>query len=74
MSERSAAQPPLPPPELMTFVGHEPGENLEFGYLVVGEVLKKNVIEVLGPGWSWESRRLLDFGCGCYASSWRRPW
>jgi ubiquinone/menaquinone biosynthesis C-methylase UbiE len=47
----------------MTRVG-VPDLDAEFTYLVIGEILKSTVVELLGPGWSWEGRRVLDFGCG----------
>ncbi len=48
----------------MSGVGHERNENLEFAYLLIGEDLKSTVVDLLGPDWSWEGRRVLDFGCG----------
>jgi ubiquinone/menaquinone biosynthesis C-methylase UbiE len=48
----------------MVEVGHAPDDNLELAYRLVGEELKKKVVEALGPDWSWEGRRALDFGCG----------
>ena len=33
-------------------------------YLLSGQGLKLTVVELLGPEWSWEGRRVLDFGCG----------
>jgi len=47
----------------MTRVGPVPGQDPEFAYVVIGEVLKSTVIELLGPEWSWDGRRVLDFGC-----------
>jgi ubiquinone/menaquinone biosynthesis C-methylase UbiE len=47
----------------MTRVG-VPDLDAEFTYLVIGEILKSTVVELLGPEWSWEGRRVLDFGCG----------
>jgi ubiquinone/menaquinone biosynthesis C-methylase UbiE len=41
-----------------------PDLDAEFTYLVIGEILKSTVVELLGPEWSWEGRRVLDFGCG----------
>ncbi len=31
---------------------------------VNGEIQKSTLVELLGPEWSWEGRRVLDFGCG----------
>src|SRR4029077_20865516 len=58
------AEPPLPPKELMARVGREPRGDLEAGYLSTGSALKSGVVDLLGPDWSWEGRRVLDFGCG----------
>lgn len=33
-------------------------------YLLSGQGLKLSVVELFGPDWSWEGRRVLDFGCG----------
>jgi ubiquinone/menaquinone biosynthesis C-methylase UbiE len=48
----------------MAGVGHDADENLEFAYLLIGEELKSRIVELLGPGWDWEGKRVLDFGCG----------
>jgi ubiquinone/menaquinone biosynthesis C-methylase UbiE len=58
------AELPLPPKELMARVGREPSGDLEAAYLSTGSALKSGVVDLLGPGWSWEGRRVLDFGCG----------
>ena len=63
MAKPGAAQPLLPPRELMTRVGL-PDPDVESTYLLIGERLKSTVVELLGPEWSWEGRRVLDFGCG----------
>ena len=48
----------------MTRVGRVPNMDVGFAYVRIGEMLKSTVIELLGPEWSWEGRRTLDFGCG----------
>ena len=50
----------------MTSVGvaEESHQDVEFAYVLIGEILKKTVVKLLGPEWSWEGRRVLDFGCG----------
>ena len=63
MAKPAAAQPPLPPKELMTRVGL-PDSDVEPRYLLSGQGLKLTVVELLGPEWSWEGRRVLDLGCG----------
>jgi SAM-dependent methyltransferase len=54
----------LPPAEMMARVGHAGDPNSEFSYQWVGEFLKSKVVDLLGPEWTWEGRRMLDFGCG----------
>jgi ubiquinone/menaquinone biosynthesis C-methylase UbiE len=63
MAKPAPAQPPVPPKELMARVGLGPASDIESAYLHIGDRL--NVDELLGPEWSWEGRRVLDFGCGC---------
>ncbi|HEY1274934.1 MAG TPA: class I SAM-dependent methyltransferase [Thermoleophilaceae bacterium] len=55
---------PLPPPDLAARVGTVDGRDpLDF-YLDEGERLR-GVIERLVPaGWTWDDKRVLDFGCG----------
>jgi len=48
----------------MARVGQVPNMDVESAYLQVGGSLKSAVVELLGPDWSWEGRRVLDFGCG----------
>jgi ubiquinone/menaquinone biosynthesis C-methylase UbiE len=65
MAKPAAALPPFPPKELMTRVGRpEPDLDVEFAYVVNGKIQKSTLVELLGPEWSWEGRRVLDFGCG----------
>jgi SAM-dependent methyltransferase len=64
MAEPAAAPPPLPPKKLMTRVGRAGDLDVEFGYALIGEILKSTVIEALGPEWAWDGCRVLDFGCG----------
>jgi ubiquinone/menaquinone biosynthesis C-methylase UbiE len=48
----------------MARVGREPREDLEAAYLSTGRALKAGVVDLLGSDWSWEGKRMLDFGCG----------
>ncbi|MGH2956570.1 MAG: class I SAM-dependent methyltransferase [Solirubrobacterales bacterium] len=64
MSAPGRSEPPLPPRDLMSRVGHVPDDKLEFVYLLSGQDLKSKVCELLGDEWSWEGSRVLDFGCG----------
>jgi len=50
---------PLPPPGLAAYVG----DSVE-GFDASGRALRTDVERILGPQWSWEGKRVLDFGCG----------
>lgn len=55
---------PLPPADLAARVGTVDGEEpLEF-YLQEGARLRALIHELLPDDWSWEDKRVLDFGCG----------
>jgi SAM-dependent methyltransferase len=41
-----------------------PGENPIDGYLREGARLRGLIDELLPPGWDWDGKRVLDFGCG----------
>jgi SAM-dependent methyltransferase len=62
--EPDRAQPPFPPRGLMARVGRERTRDLEAAYESTGRALKRGVAGMLGHDWSWEGRRMLDFGCG----------
>lgn len=55
---------PLPPLELADRVGELPPRDPWPEYLGAGEVLRDDLVAALPGGWSWEGRRVLDFGCG----------
>jgi SAM-dependent methyltransferase len=56
---------PLPPPELADYIygGVNPDEALK-SYVRDGEVIKRELLRLGGADWSFEGRRVLDFGCG----------
>lgn len=64
MGEGTAAEPPLPPAGLISAVGHGTGSDAGYAYLVFGEDHKATIADLLGPGWDWSGKRVLDFGCG----------
>src|SRR5882762_1181602 len=64
MVEPADSPPPLPPRNLMSRVGRESSRDLKSAYLSTGSALKAGVVDLLGGEWSWEGRRMLDFGCG----------
>jgi SAM-dependent methyltransferase len=58
---------PLPPPDLITRVfgvGVEGWTDPARAYEVLGAQTKDAVVRQLPDDWSWEGRRVLDFGCG----------
>ena len=63
MAKQALAQPPLPPKALMKRVGASKDLEVE-SYVQSAERQKSTLVELLGPEWSWEGRRVLDFGCG----------
>jgi SAM-dependent methyltransferase len=55
---------PLPPPDLAARIGIVPsGDPLDW-YVREGARLRGLIDELLPPGWDWEGKRALDFGCG----------
>jgi ubiquinone/menaquinone biosynthesis C-methylase UbiE len=48
----------------MAGVGHAPRRDIGFLFDFIGEDHKSTVVDLLGAGWDWEGRRVLDFGCG----------
>ncbi len=61
----TSADPPYPPLELATRVGEldSPGDPLT-AYEQVGAEKKRALLDLLPGGWSFEGKRILDFGCG----------
>jgi SAM-dependent methyltransferase len=57
-------EPPLPPVELMTRVGTVAGADPAEFYLREGASVGERIVSLLPPDWSFEGRRVLDFGCG----------
>jgi SAM-dependent methyltransferase len=55
---------PLPPPDLAARVGAADPEDPHAGYEELGRRLRDHVDEVLPPDWSYDGKRILDFGCG----------
>jgi SAM-dependent methyltransferase len=57
---------PLPPAEFIRRTGGpwEGTEEVFEGYDSMGAELKDTIVDVLGPEWSFEGRRVLDFGAG----------
>jgi SAM-dependent methyltransferase len=58
-------QAPLPPLALRERTGATPpGQVPEQYYEEQGAHHRRRIEELLGPDWTWEGKRVLDFGCG----------
>lgn len=57
---------PLPPLDFMRLVGtlQPTPEEMVDSYLEVGLACRRDIEMALGSEWSWQGKRLLDFGCG----------
>ena len=60
----SAAQPPQPPPELIHYVGHHDAARAADEFERFGRDYRAVILDLLPQDWSFEGRRVLDFGCG----------
>jgi SAM-dependent methyltransferase len=58
------ADPPLPPPHLAARVGSVVGADPHEFYLREGAAVRARIEGMLPAGWSFEGKRVLDFGCG----------
>jgi len=54
---------PLPPAELAVRVGQPTGETFAC-YEAIGRNARAEILNLLPPGWTFEGKRVLDFGCG----------
>ena len=54
---------PLPPAELAVRVGRPAGETFAC-YEEIGRTARAEILGALPSGWSFEDKRVLDFGCG----------
>ena len=60
----SVLQPPQPPAELIGYVGHhDPARRVE-DFELFGRRYRSAILDMLPPDWSFEGKRVLDFGCG----------
>ncbi|MEP6977196.1 MAG: class I SAM-dependent methyltransferase [Thermoleophilia bacterium] len=65
MTERIASRTvPLPPPALAARVGTPDPSDPLAGYDDLGRQLRQYILDVLPADWSFEGKRILDFGCG----------
>jgi SAM-dependent methyltransferase len=58
------SSPPLPPIELMTRVGSAHGADPFDFYQREGAAVRARIEHLLPPGWTFDGKRVLDFGCG----------
>jgi SAM-dependent methyltransferase len=57
-------KPSLPPPELMQRVGRIEDPDIAAAYDAIGRHSRLRVERLLPADWSWDGKRVLDFGCG----------
>ena len=55
---------PLPPRPLALRAGVPDPADALASYRAVGRDSRTTILELLGDGWSWNGKRVLDFGCG----------
>jgi len=55
---------PVPPNELVQRVARIEDPDVEGTYLAQGRTTLDRLERLLPPGWAWEGKRVLDFGCG----------
>lgn len=56
-------QAPHPPLDLATRVGELEGDNFAL-YDLIGETVRVEILSLLPEDWTFEGKRVLDFGCG----------
>ena len=59
----STVRPPLPPPELVHYVGHRDPEEQMAEYDLFGRRFRDDILALLPDDWSFAGKRVLDFGC-----------
>jgi len=55
---------PLPPSELVQRVGKIDDPDFAAAYEAIGRHSRERLERLLPPGWSWDGKHVLDFGCG----------
>jgi SAM-dependent methyltransferase len=60
----SAPSPPVPPVELAARVGPGPGADPIEAYEREGAAVRGRIERLLPDGWTYDGKRVLDFGCG----------
>jgi SAM-dependent methyltransferase len=57
-------EPPLPPLELVQRVGKIDEPDVYAAYEAIGRESRERIERLLPNAWTWEGKRVLDFGCG----------
>jgi SAM-dependent methyltransferase len=60
----STIQPPHPPAELIGYVGNKDPVRQVEDFELFGRRYRDLILDLLPPDWSFEGKRVLDFGCG----------
>jgi SAM-dependent methyltransferase len=60
----STVQPPHPPAELIGYVGNKDPVRQVEDFELFGRRYRDLILDLLPPDWSFEGKRVLDFGCG----------
>jgi SAM-dependent methyltransferase len=60
----SVTQPPQPPTALIGYVGHHDPARQAEDFELFGRRYRAAILDLLPPDWSFEGKRVLDFGCG----------
>jgi SAM-dependent methyltransferase len=55
---------PLPPPDLIGYVGNKDPVRQVEDFELFGRRYRDLILDLLPEGWSFEGKRVLDFGCG----------
>ena len=63
-SPQANLTPPPPPPHLAEYVGDRNRPDPVGSYLGAGRAMREEILLTLPDDWSWQDRRVLDFGCG----------
>jgi SAM-dependent methyltransferase len=56
--------PPLPPAELIGYVGHHDPTRQAEDFELFGRRYRATILDLLPQGWTFEGKRILEFGCG----------
>jgi SAM-dependent methyltransferase len=60
----SIAQPPLPPADLLRYIGHKDVARQVEDFELFGRRYRDAILDLLPDDWRFQGKRVLDFGCG----------